>query len=134
MKNNSTVALRWHIGHHYGWQELILVFWYHWSAGHAVAIYSIEKNIIQKSLLLPLIKHCFYFCFRECIEVFVFIFNELHRIYSCKLEMKDVVMKYNFSVNLCPKHYSFQPNIFSYSLKALGLSTTWLHAYNILSP
>lgn len=61
-----------------------------------------------------------------------FFFNELNCICSCKLERKDALMKYNPSVKLCHKHYSFQLNIFNYSFKALAyilLDSTFITYY-----
>lgn len=60
------------------------------------------------------------------------ILNELHCIYSYKLEQKDTVMKYSPSIKLCPQHFCSQPNVHNCSLKVSGSSITWLHIYNIL--
>lgn len=66
-------------------------------------------------------------------SVWRYFFNELNCICSWKLERKDAVMKYNPSVKLCHKHYSFQLNICNYSLKALAyilLGSTFITYYS----
>lgn len=79
--------------------------------------FSMKKRIIQKIQLVPFTKRCLFFPQTVYEEIF---FNELKCICSCKLERKNALMKYNPSVILCHKHYSFQLNIFSYSFKALA--------------
>lgn len=92
--------------------------------------FSMEKRIIQKIRLVPFTKHCLFF--PKTVYGENFFFKELNCICSCKLERKDALMKYNPSVKLCHKHYSFQLNIFNYSFKALAyilLDSTFITYY-----